>query len=72
MRKFSSCKEIGALVSMKVSQGWSFHIGKRHGKLVSPFGIKLVVPCSPSDYRAFQNFKRDMRAIEREYVANGH
>ncbi len=69
MRKFSSCKEIGALVSKKVDQGWLFQNGKRHGKLISPFGPFLRVPCSPSDKRAFQNFRRDMKAIEREYLS---
>ncbi len=67
MRKFSSCKEIGALVSRKVNQGWSFQKGKCHGKLTSPYGSMITVPCSPSDRRAFQNFKRDMKAIEKEY-----
>lgn len=59
-RKFSSCKEIGALVSIKVSQGWLFRRGKRHAQLVLPDGTKLTVPCSPSEIRAFRNFRIDI------------
>ncbi len=71
MRKFSSCKEIGALVSTKVRQGWFFRKGKKHGQLVSPNGKKLTVPSSPSDRRAFQNFRRDVQVVEKEYQLNG-
>ena len=45
--------------------GWMYRVGGRHGKIISPQGRKLAVPISPSDYRASQNFKHDVRRINK-------
>jgi len=58
MVKYSKDKAIAGLVRRLIHEGWQFHMGGRHGKLVSPEGRWLPVPCTPSDYRAFDNFKR--------------
>jgi hypothetical protein len=59
--KYCSCKEINALVTALVRQGWSFCRGGKHGKLRMPSGKRtLTVPTSPSDHRAFLNFRRDV------------
>jgi hypothetical protein len=59
--KYCSCKEINALVKMLVREGWLFFRGGKHGKLRRPSGkVTLTVPNSPSDHRAFLNFKRDV------------
>jgi hypothetical protein len=62
--KYCSCKEINALVKALVQDGWSFCRGGKHGKLLEPSGkFVLTVPSSPSDHRAFLNFKRDVRHV---------
>lgn len=60
--KYSNSKEINHLVSDLVKTGWEYSRGKRHGKLKAPSKkYILTVPNSPSDYRAFLNFRRDVR-----------
>lgn len=61
--KFSNDKQIANHVRTLVRLGWRFQHGGRHGKLISPCGHKFAVPNSPSDYRAFQNFKHDLRKL---------
>ncbi len=63
MMKYSKDKAIAGLVRRLIHDGWQFHMGGRHGKLVSPEGRRLPVPCTPSDYRAFDNFQRDLRKL---------
>lgn len=60
--KYCSCKDINSLVRVLVRQGWSFGWGGKRGKLRMPSGkYTLTVPTSPSDHRAFLNFKRDVQ-----------
>jgi hypothetical protein len=60
--KYSNSKEINQLISNLVKGGWEYSRGKRHGKLKEPLSKHiLTVPISPSDYRAFLNFRRDVR-----------
>jgi hypothetical protein len=61
--KYSKDKNIATVVGRLVQNGWQYHMGGRHGKLVSPAGRWIPVPCTPSDHRAFQNFKRDIRKL---------
>jgi len=61
--KYSKNKEISCFVGKLISDGWKYHTGGKHGKLISPKGFRIPVPSTPSDYRAFQNFKRDIRRI---------
>ena len=61
--RYSKDKHIAALVRQLVHAGWRYHTGGRHGKLVSPVGRQVVVPSTPSDHRAFQNFKHDVRKL---------
>lgn len=58
---FSNNKDIAAVVREYVRKGWRFTRGKRHGKLISPSGKCVVVPCTPSDRRACTNFLGDLR-----------
>jgi len=54
-------KRINKLVAHLVREGWQFSRGT-HGKLRNPSGIGFVtIPCTPSDYRTFQNLCRDIR-----------
>lgn len=63
MVKYSRDKAVAGLLRRLVHDGWRFHMRGRHGKLVSPEGRRLPVPCTPSDYRAVDNFKRDLRKL---------
>ena len=38
----------------------------RHAKLITPNGRKTTIPGSPSDWRAFKNFKRDTAHLAQE------
>lgn len=61
--KYSKDKAIAGHVRTLIRAGWRFEMGGRHGKLTSPMGRRIPVPCTPSDRRAFQNFKRDIRRL---------
>lgn len=63
MRKFSNNKDIDMVVRALLKNQWNYRRGKKHGAIVSPQGLKLSVPGTPSDRRAFYNFKRDVRHI---------
>lgn len=60
--KYSACKEINRLINCLIRAGWRYYRGGKHGRLASPDGrAKLSVPGTPSDRRAFLNFRRDIR-----------
>lgn len=60
--KYCANKEINQLIKDLVRHGWHFRRGSKHGRLSSPDGqAQLSVPSTPSDRRAFLNFRRDVR-----------
>lgn len=61
MRKFTSNKDFNVYIQELCRTGWVYIRGKKHAKLIAPTGAKVVVPGSPSDRRAFDNFKRDVK-----------
>lgn len=62
--KFSNSKEIDTKVKRLIRRGWTFKKGKNHGHVRAPWGIGiLIIPSTPSDWRSFQNFERDLRRI---------
>jgi len=61
MRKYSNDKNIHLLVHRLIALGWRYHQGKKHGAIISPTGKKMTIPSTPSDYRAFYNFRSDIR-----------
>ena len=61
--RYSKDKNIASLVRSLVRTGWRYQMGGRHGKLISPAGHRIPVPCTPSDHRAFDNFKHDIRRL---------
>lgn len=64
--KYCKTPEINTLVAQLVHDGWHFRRGGKHGKLRTPQGTRtLTVPLSPSDYRAWLNFRRDVRHAQR-------
>lgn len=63
--RYSTDKDIQTLVTRLLRSGCHFEKG-RHGKLRPPIGKGFVtIPCTPSDRRSFQNFRRDIRRLER-------
>lgn len=67
--KYSACKEIDATVKRLVSEGWAFKWGRKHGRLAPPAGGRTVtVPKTPSDWRTFLNFLRDLRHATRGVI----
>ena len=63
MNKYSNDKNINKEVRLLIKLKWTYRKGKKHGSLISPNGRKMAVPCTPSDHRAFYNFKRDVRYL---------
>lgn len=64
--KYCRSQEINTLVRQLVRQGWHFSRGRKHGRLRAPDGRgALTVPGTPSDRRAWMNFRRDVRRIAR-------
>lgn len=62
MRYYSKCKKIDSLIRELVQQGWIFKWGKKHGRIGPPsFGGKLTIPKTPSDIRAFYEFRKDLK-----------
>jgi predicted RNA binding protein YcfA (HicA-like mRNA interferase family) len=61
MKKFTSNKDFNVYIKQLCRAGWTFIQGKKHAKLLAPSGKRVVVPGSPSDKRALDSFKRDVR-----------
>ena len=71
MSRFSSSREIHVLVRQLVHEGWCFCRGGQHGRLYPPKGSRyLSVPSTPSDRRAFLNFRQDVRRAQRHVQAS--
>ncbi|MDH2374868.1 hypothetical protein QD228_13560 [Cobetia sp. 3AK] len=61
---FSKDKDINQLTRKLDQLGWTYAKG-RHYKLYPPKGTGMViVPTTPGDRRAFQNFRHDVRRCE--------
>ena len=62
--KYCKCKEINTLIKKLVREGWKYYRGSKHGKLLDPTSRRrLTVPISPSDCRAYMNFKHDVQRV---------
>jgi len=63
MLKLSKDKNINTLVNDLISVGWKYKRRKKHGSIISPKGNMIIIPSTPSDRRAFYNFRQGVRAI---------
>ncbi len=64
--KYCAMKEINQLVKALIRQDWLFTRRGKHGCISPPQGFpRICVPCTPSDKRAFLNFRRDIRHVTR-------
>ena len=64
MGKYSKDKDVDTLVRSLLDEGWQPVKRKRHWQVVSPTGTKLTVPVTPSDGRAFMNFRGDVKRFK--------
>ncbi len=65
MVKYSSDKNIDSLVRELLSEGWVANKKKSHWQLYPPDSNKVqTVPLSPSDGRAYLNFRGDVKRIK--------
>ena len=64
MRGYSSSKDINLLIRTLLAEAWSYQPGRSHGRIRPPEGRGFVsVPCTLSDYRAFDNFLHAVRRL---------
>lgn len=62
--RISTDNKINGWAKVFVKLGWSLERAARHVRLISPDGrTKLTVPGSPSDSRAAQNWRSQVRRI---------
>lgn len=61
--RYSNDKNINQTVIQLVTMGWEVIPGKKHRFLKPPEGPKLAIPSTPSDKRAWYNFKQDVKKI---------
>ena len=62
--RYSTDKDVNYFVMQLIRQGWCYQRRRKHGRLISPDGKHaLTIACSPSDCRAFPNFRQDVRNI---------
>lgn len=67
MCKYSSDKELNKLIRKLVAKGWEYKRRRKHGLLKSPDKqFQTTVPGSPSDHRAYLNFKHDILRVEKQ------
>jgi len=59
--RYSKDKNLDRLVKSLVGCGAGIDRGKKHRKLRLKNGRFVVIPSTPGDRRAFQNFKHDVR-----------
>lgn len=65
MAKYSSDKNIDSLVRELLNEGWVASKKKSHWQLFPPDSDKVqTVPLSPSDSRAYLNFRSDVKRIK--------
>ncbi len=58
-------KSTRKLFSKLFKEGWTCRYGKKHGKLISPTGHRVVFSKTPSDRNAIHNLTKDIRAVQR-------
>ena len=65
MGKYSKDKNIDKIVRELVAEGWSSTRKKGHWQLKPPNSDRIqTVPLTPSDGRAFLNFRSDIKRIK--------
>ena len=63
MKRFSKDKKIDGIVRYLIRSGWTVRPGKKHASILSPAGKRIAIPSTPSDFRSWRNFSRDIQHI---------
>lgn len=64
MRRMSKDKDINKFGrSLMKLRDWTAVHGTKHVALLSPLGKRITIPSTPSDRRAYINFKKDILRI---------
>lgn len=63
--RISKSREIEDKVRELLRQGWVMWRGSKHLRIQHPNGFQTIVPGSPSDHRAVQNFYAEIKRAER-------
>ena len=64
MYRYTNHKDMNKYIKSLIKSGkCDYQQGRKHSKLVFTNGRKLAVSSSPSDCRAFENFKCDVKYI---------
>lgn len=67
MAKYSKDRDINKLANQLVDEGWTPIRRTSHWQLIPPWGGRpLTITNTPSDGRAFLNFKADIRRISHD------
>ncbi|RKF25242.1 hypothetical protein [Micromonospora globbae] len=66
MKRRSIAADLRPVVAEAEAAGWRLVAGRRHPRLVSPRGRLVVLPATPSDYRAARNARAQVRRVIRE------
>lgn len=62
--RYSCSKDIDQIVRRFIQRDWTYRRGRKHGLLSPPrSGVSVIVPGTPSDWRALRNFERDVRRV---------
>ena len=60
-KQYSANKDCNKLIREMVKQGWRYQVKGKHAQLCSPNGEqKIMTSLSPSDTRAYHNFKQNI------------
>lgn len=58
--RYSSNKDLDALIRAAIADGYKFRHGSKHDQLRTPSGRLVVIPRTPSDWRSIKNVRRDL------------
>lgn len=62
MKKYSTDKELNKFIRTLIKNGIvSFKHGKKHNFIILNHSLKITIPGTPSDRKAYLNFKTDIR-----------
>ena len=64
--KYSGNRDIHNLVKKLLQNGWIYKRGRKHGRVILPgHGLFVTIPGSPSDCRSYENFRAEVRKVEK-------
>lgn len=62
-------KDIAALIAPILAAGGTLRTGRKHPVLIMPNGRRTGIPVSPSDRRALQNLRSQLKRLQPDLYA---